>query len=642
LIRLDSSPWVLQLIMSDNNNSRLLVLGTWFGLVAGLVEGLGLLAIFGYGWLATNSVLAGVTAPIIWISALVDLGLFVLLALCGMLVQKLLPKLEVPRLLVPLFLFVACLDWLALSGRLSPIAVLSLAAGIAVTFNRWFQKHVPDILGFLHSTLPVVVAIAVVAFLGIQGTAWLRERTATAKLPPATPGSPNVLVVVIDTLRADHMALYGYSRETTPHLDAIAKQGVVFDNDISPSPWTLGSHASMLTGRYPHEHGVDHEVALGTTYPTLPEVFARHGYRTGGISANVHYFARRTGLARGFIHFNDYYYSAGDMFYRTLWGRIVHKYVPDSPKFDEVFARKRAPQVNQELLSWIDQDRSKPFFAFINYFDVHEPYQPLDPYRKMFNRADTNAAPPQIDQRINRKEHPYLYRLSHMSPQDFQHQVDAYDGATYYVDEQIANLFAELEKRGLSQNTLVVLTSDHGECFGDHGLLAHWNALYREVLRVPLIYYWPGRIPAGVRVDKVVSAASLPATVLELAGIKPDVVFPIPSVVQLWQQPGVDPAWPDPLAEIGLNSDLPESYPAYQGWLKAIVGPQWHLIVSEKLPPELYDWKADPKELNNRAASGDQDALKTMSTKLWNEVASRNPSQPEVAPNASPVASITK
>ncbi|MGC1434902.1 MAG: sulfatase [Terriglobales bacterium] len=631
----------MQLIMSDNNNSRLLVLGAWFGLVAGLVEGLGLLAVFGYGWLTPNNVRAGVTAEIIWISALVNLGLFVLLALCGMLVQKLLPKVEVPKLLVPLFLFVACVDWLALSGRLGPIAVLSLAAGIAVTFNRWFQKHTPNTLSFLHRTLPVVVAIAVVAFLGVQGTAWSRERVATAKLPPAAPGSPNVLVVVIDTLRADHLALYGYNRETTPHLDAIAKQGVVFDNDISPSPWTLGSHASMLTGRYPHEHGVDHEVALGTTYPTLPEVFARSGYRTGGVSANLYYFARRTGLTRGFIHFDDYFYSAGDMFYRTLWGRIVNKYAPDSPRFDELFARKRAPQVNQELLRWIDQDRSKPFFAFINYFDVHEPYQPLDPYRKMFNQDDTNATPPQIDQRINRKEHPYLYRLSHMSPQDFQHQVDAYDGATYYVDEQIANLLAELGKRGLSQNTLIVVTSDHGECFGDHGLLAHWNALYREVLRVPLIYYWPGKIPAGVRVDKAVSAASLPATVLELAGIKPDVVFPIPSVVQLWQQPGVDPAWPDPLAEIGLNSDLPESYPAYQGWLKAIVGPQWHLIISEKLPPELYDWKADPKELNNRAASGDQEALKTMSTKLWNEVASRNPPE-QVAPYASPVASITK
>jgi arylsulfatase A-like enzyme len=628
--------------MTKNSKTQLLVLGAWFGLVAGLVEGLGLLAVFGYGWLTPNNVRTGVTAEIIWISALDNLGLFLLLAILGMLLQKFLPKVEVSNLFVPVFVFVACLDWFALSGRLGPIAVLTLAAGIAVTFHRWFQKHVPDTLTLLRRTLPVIVAITVFAFLAIEGTAWLRERVEAAKLPRAAPGAPNVLVVVIDTLRADHLSLYGYSRETSSHLDAIARQGVVFDNDIAPSPWTLGSHASMLTGRYPHEHGVDHEIALDHRYPTLPEIFDEHGYRTGGFSANLYYFARRTGLTRGFLHFEDYFFSVGDMFFRTLWGRIVNKYAPDSPRFDELYARKRAPQVNQELLGWIDRDRSKPFFAFINYFDIHEPYLPLHPYREMFYGTGTKEAPPSIDQRINRKEHPYLYRLSRMSAQDFQRQVDAYDGAIYYVDEQIASLFAELEKRGLSRNTLVVITSDHGECLGDHGLLTHWNALYGELVHVPLIYYWPGKIPAGVRVNKTVSAVSLPATVLELAGIKSDVAFPVASLAQLWLQPGVDPAWPDPLAEIGQNLDLPEGYPAYQGWLKAIVGPQWHLIVSEKLPPELYDWTADPRELHNRGASGDQEALKTMSTKLWSEVASRNLPEPQVAPSGSPVARISK
>jgi arylsulfatase A-like enzyme len=631
----------VELIVGESNSSRLLVLGTWFGLVTGLVEGLGLQAIFGYGWLTPNNVRGGVTAEIIWISIVVNLGLFVFLALCGAFLRMLLPKVEVPRLLVPLFVFMACIDWVALSGRLGPAAVLGFAAAVALTFNIWFQKNVLYTTNLLRRTLPAVMAIAVVVFLAVEGTVWSRERIAIAKLPPAAPGSPNVLVVVIDTLRADHMALYGYARETTPHLDAIAKHGVVFENDISPSPFTLGAHASMFTGRYPHEHGVNHEVALGKTYATLPEVFARHGYRTVGASGNVSYFSRRSGLARGFIHFNDYFYSAADMFYRTLWGRIVHKYLPDTPRFDEVYARKRAPQVNQELLSWIDRDRNRPFFAFINYFDVHEPYQPLDPYRKMFNHMDTNAARFQIDQRINPKEHPYLYRLSHMSPQDFQHQIDAYDGAAYYVDQQIANLFSELDRRGLAQNTLVIITSDHGECFGDHGLLTHWNSLYWEIVRVPLIYYWPGKIPAGVRINKPVSAASLPATLLELAGIKGDVAFPIASVAPLWERPDVDPPWPDPLAEVGRNADLPEGYPAYHGWLKAIVGPQWHLIVSEKLPPELYDWKTDPKELNNRASNGDEQALRSVTTKLWNEVAAHDSPEQRV-PNDSPVANVQK
>jgi arylsulfatase A-like enzyme len=229
-----------------------------------------------------------------------------------------------------------------------------------------------------------------------------------------------------------------------------------------------------------------------------------------------------------------------------------------------------------------------------------------------------------------------------MPASEFQHQVDAYDGAIYYVDQQVANLMADFAKRGLTQNTLVVITSDHGECFGDHGLLAHWNALYKEVIRVPLIYYWPGEIPQGVRINKPVSATSLPATVLDLAGIKPDVVFPIPSVAQLWRQPNMDPAWPDPLSEIGQNLDLPESYPAYQGWLKAIVSPQWHLIVSQKLQPELYDWNGDPQELRNRATSGDEEAVKMMSTKLWNQVGSHNAEDFEAAPDRNPVAKVTR
>jgi arylsulfatase A-like enzyme len=630
------------IVSENNNNSRLLLFGAWFGLVTGLVEGLGLLAMYGHGWFTPNNVRAGVTAEIVWISALVDLALFLLIAFSGLLLQRFLPRVEVVKLLIPVFVFVACLDWLALSGRLGPIAVLALAGGISVTFSRWFQKHVPETLSLLRRTLPAVLAIALLAFVTIEGTIWLKERVATAKLPKAAVDSPNVLVVVIDTLRADHLSLYGYPRETSPHLDAIAKRGVVFENDIAASPWTLGSHASMLTGRYPHEHGVDHEVALDRRYPTLPEIFDEHGYRTGGFSANLSYFTRPTGLARGFLHFDDYFYSVGDMFFRTLWGRIINKYAPSDPRFDELYARKRAAQVNQELLSWVDQDRNRPFFAFINYLDVHEPYLPLNPYREMFYGAPAADPRPSINQQINPKERPYLYRLSRMSPQDFQHEVDAYDGGIYYADEQIANLFAELEKRGLSGNTLVVITSDHGECFGDHGLLTHWNSLYREIVHVPLIYYWPGKIPAGMRIDKTISAVSLPATVLELAGIKTDVAFTVASVAQLWERPGVDPAWPDPLAEVGQNLDLPEIYPAYQGWLKAIVGPQWHLIVSQKLPPELYDWTADPKEFHNRAAGGDEEALKMMSNKLWNEVASGNSPEPRVAGDASPVASITK
>ena len=441
----------------NNNNTRLLVFGAWFGLVTGLVEGLGLLATYGHGWLTPNNVRAGVTAEIVWISALVNLALFLLIAFSGLLLQRFLPRVDVVKLLIPVFVFVACLDWLALSGRLGPIAVLALAGGISVTLSRWFQKHVPETLNLLRRTLPAVLAITVLQpSLRSEGAIWLKKAGGhSSDSPRAAADSPNVLVVVIDTVRADHLSLYGYPRKTSPHLDAIAKRGVVFENDIAASPWTLGSHASMLTGRYPHEHGVDHEVALDHRYPTLPEIFDEHGYRTGGFSANLSYFTRPTGLARGFLHFDDYFYSAGDMFFRTLWGRIINKYAPSDPRFDELYARKRAAQVNQELLSWVDQDRNRSMGrsrSLITLMSTEFLCCRWIPYHEMFYGAPAADPRPSISQQINPKERPYLYRLSRMSPQDFQHQVDAYDGGIYYADEQIANLFAgSIGKQGLSK-----------------------------------------------------------------------------------------------------------------------------------------------------------------------------------------------
>jgi arylsulfatase A-like enzyme len=629
-------------MLKKDDNSPILFVAAWFGLVAGLVEGVGLLAVFGYGWLgAHNNLRAGVSVEIIWISALFDLGWFLLLGSLGMCVQKTWPRLHVTRILIPAFVFVACVDWLALSARLSPVSVLTLAAGIAVAFNRWFRRHELLTLNLLRRTLPAVVAITILCFIGIEGATWLRERSSMSELPPAAPASPNVLVVVVDTLRADHLPLYGYRRSTSPNLDALAKRGVVFDNDIAPSSWTLPSHASMLTGRYPHDHGVDHEVRLGAQYPTLPEVLEQHGYRTGGFSANLFYFTRRAGLGRGFVHFCDYFYSVEDMFFRTLWGRVLNRYLPNSDVVNEYLPRKSAREVNREVLDWIDHDRDRPFFAFINYFDVHGPYMVRSPARQMFFGTQTKDTPPVIDRRIDRDHDPYLFRLSRMPAVEFQHQIDAYDGAIHEVDQQFANLFSELQKRGLTENTLVVITSDHGESFGDHGLLEHWNALYRELIQVPLIYYWPGKIPGGVRISKTISGASLPATVLDLVGIKSDASFPVPSVAQLWQRPEVDPEWPDPLAEMAQNLNLPLGYPAYQGWLKAIVSTRWHLIVSERLSPELYDWAADPEELHNRAANGNEEAFKAMSTELWREVASGSPND-SPGDSGSPVSALTK
>jgi arylsulfatase A-like enzyme len=610
--------------------TELLQLGVWFGVVTGLVEGIGLLASFGYGWLNDN-IRAGVSVEIVWISAVVNVLLFLGLAVLAGLLKPLLPRLIVPRVIVPLFLFLGFLDWVAVSGRIGPIAVVVLAAGLATMAFRVLDKRESTGLCFFRKSLPWVAVAAAVAFAGIHGGLWLRERIATRNLAAST-GSPNVVVVLVDTLRADHMSLYGYPRPTSTNIDRIATEGVTFDNAVATASWTLPSHASLLTGRYPHEHQAEIDAPLDAHYTTLSEALRGRGYRTGGFSANLFYFTRRGGFDRGFIHFDDYFYSVGDMFYRTLWGRIFNRYVPDRLGWDEWPEGKRAEDVNREMLRWADADSGKPFFAFLNYFDVHTPYSPPPAYRDKFasqmesSSAETFPKVSREDLNILSNVDPYLYRVL-MSPKGFQQAIDAYDASVAYVDDQIANLFSELRKRGLDKNTIVIITSDHGEELEDHGMVHHRNALYRNLIRVPLVYWGPGRIPANVRITKPVSAASLPATILNLVGDGSQHTFPIPSLSQLWQQPGLDPAWPNPISELHRYIYQPHHYPAYSGWLKAIVAPRWQLIVSEKSPAELYDWSADPQEKHNLAADpADEPMAGQLNSELWSEVG------PEAAP----------
>ena len=175
-----------------------------------------------------------------------------------------------------------------------------------------------------------MVAAWVLAFAGIQGGKWLQERNAVAHLPTAAAGAPNVLVIVVDTLRADHVSSYGYARPTTPNFDRMAQQGVLFDNAISPCSWSLPSHVSLLTGLYQFEHGIGNvqpEPWLGwgrkawAASPLWERRWSNRGYRTGAFSANRTYFSASLGFGRGFHHFEDYFHSPSDMFVRTLYGR---------------------------------------------------------------------------------------------------------------------------------------------------------------------------------------------------------------------------------------------------------------------------------------------------------------------------------
>jgi arylsulfatase A-like enzyme len=572
--------------------SRILLLAAWFGLVTGLVEGTGLLLFQRYGLL--------VSVEIIWVAAIFDLLLFGAVGLAITLFRQFLPGLPPVRLSLFLFAFLAFFDWLALSGRIRDLGMFPLAAGLAVAFTRWFRKHEATALQFWHRTLPWVAALAVLALVGIQGGGWLRERTAIAKLRTAPAGSPNILVIVVDTLRADHLSTHGYRRPTSPNLERIAQQGVLFENAFATSSWTLPSHVSLLTGRYPHEHGGETGRYEGR-YPIIAEVLRNRGYRTGAFSANMFFFCRPMGFGPGFIHFEDFFHSVADMVARTLYGRKFNQVVLQPLGFEDIPARKLAVDVNRALLRWIDRDAGKPFFAFLNYFDTHDPYLPPQPYRSRFSRLRN---PGGILNSFVLRDNP------HMTPEQLQGEIDAYDGAIAYTDYQIGQLMEELGKRGLDGNTLVVITSDHGESLGEHGLFLHRNALYQELIRVPLIFWWPGRVPAGVRVEQPVTNAALPATLTELLGMAEQGTFPGPALAQLWRTPATRSDWPYPLAELAQwPFELAKQNPSYYGWMKSLVSSQWQYVVHEKFGEELYDLAKDPGELNNLARTPEGHAI---------------------------------
>ncbi len=587
----------------------LVLVATWFGIFAGLTEGGGLLLFQRINWTQWGR-LMHVSKEVLWISPLVDLSFFLIVSLLVWLISRLSQRIPSIQVLVFLLTFLTIYDWLALTNRLYHRACLIMALGVAVAFTRWIAKREASSVTFWKKSTPWLAAVFLLTLLAIQGGKWAHEKIAVARLPAAPQSAPNVLVIVLDTLRADHLSSYGYSRPTSPEIDRIASQGVLFENAIAPCSWSLPSHASLLTGRAPSEHGMQNVQAMPwpgwgekslSGYPSLGEVLRHRGYRTGAFSANRIYFTRNVGLGRGFIHFEDYFDSVGDSFVRTLYGREFARLYLNRSENSKVTralrylgleswldkdsegsgdvggaygVRKRASAVNQELMQWIDRDRQHPFFAFLNYLDVHYSYGGPPGYPKPdWDRGST---------------------------------VDEYDAGLKYVDDYIGRLLRDLERRE-ARNTIVVITSDHGESLGAHGLSYHGAALYRELIQVPLIISYPQQIPKGLRVAVPVSITGIPGTVMDLLADREPGVFPGPSLSALWKSQNQQTNWPYPISELAqtdiivpadrvVEGKIPI---ATNGWMKSLVAPRWHLITHEKFGHQLYDWTNDPKESNN-------------------------------------------
>lgn len=314
---------------------------------------------------------------------------------------------------------------------------------------------------------------------------------------------PNILLVVIDTLRADHLSLYGYARNTSPFLDSWARDGVTFKTVVSPTPWTLPSHVSLFSGMGPLAHGLNFDDPVPDDLPLLAESLRKNGYRTLAVTGGG-YLHPRYRLHRGF-----------DVFH--YWRR--------ASSIDQ----ERELDTNVDLaIRWLQQHHpDRPFFMFFHTYEVHSPFLPRQPY---FNRFHVDESPAfemstkpvqggaaegfQVPKKFVRAEN------GQELPGDYSAlAADLYDSEIAYADKEISRLLSTLRELGIEGETIVVLTSDHGEALGEKGLAGH-AYLYDFNLLVPLVISAPGMSEPGLVVEEQVELTDILPTILELANVE--------------------------------------------------------------------------------------------------------------------------
>ena len=519
---------------------------------------------------------------------------------------------------------------------------LLLSAGLAVQSARLVRPRRRACLRLARLMAPLLAGLVLALALATSGAhAWSEHRTIAA-LPPPPPAARNVLLIVWDTVRASNLSPYGYGRPTAPNLERLAARGLRFEHAFATSSWTLPSHASLFTGRWPHELSAGWKTPLDETYPTLAGRLGSLGYDTAGFVANLDYCGRETGLSRGFAHYEDYPLGVLEVFSRyTALGcrvdRVSLAMVADVlaggrgggarpliPLSNE--HAKRAPDVDRAFLDWLSwqRPRGRPFFAFLNYNDAHTPYEVPDDSARGFG-----IRPSSWHDRIVLQQWNLLDKLK-IPYRDVTMVNDLYDDSIAYLDRRLGTLLNELGRRGVLDDTVVVVTSDHGEHLGDHLLFFHGCSLYRQLVEVPLVIVDPKGMPAGRTVAEPVSLRDLPATVLDLLGLAPSPAFPGRSLAR-FRNPGNenDPSAFEPLLmEIEKPTLLTNQgrEPVAKGPMKALVAGGMHYIRSGDGREELYALDLDPEEKTDAAGLPDaREALEGFRDSLRSMLRTRPP-----------------
>ena len=392
-----------------------------------------------------------------------------------------------------------------------------------------------------------------------------------AEFPGAAPGAGRHLILIsIDTLRPDRLGCYGHARDTSPALDRLAREGVLFEDVTSASPWTLPAHASLLTGHYASRHGVvDLTRRLDAALPTLASLLGERGYATAAV-VNSSNLTERHGLERGFEQFHHVPELADD-------GSI-----PDGAA--EVLAHARP---------MLERRGERPLFLFLHFYDVHSDYAPDEAYRARFVRPYAGTLAGSTAELLDLRQ-----RGAPLEAADVEHLLDLYDAEIRQLDDQLGRFFEELAAAGLWEDALVAVVSDHGEEFLEHGSLLHGRTYYQEIVRIPWILRGPG-IPPGRRIAAPVHLVDVAPTLIALAGVEAPEAAAMDGLALAELVRGEVAAPPERLlfAEADHNNAEPD--------IRRLVRTPRHKLVYDQLLErvELYDLARDPREQLDLAAS---------------------------------------
>jgi arylsulfatase A-like enzyme len=375
---------------------------------------------------------------------------------------------------------------------------------------------------------------------------------------------PNVILISIDTLRADHLGCYGYERPTSPNLDQFASKGILFEDVTAPSPWTLPSHGSLLTGFYPSRLGLNTEDSmLPSNMETLATLFSKHGFSTAAV-VNSFYISHEYGFDRGFDKF---------------W------FVSESHQ-----RRGAAPVIINLTKGWLDKYHNEPFFLFLHFYDVHSDYRSLPLYEREFVGSYKGVIDGSTDQLVAFRNG----KLS-LNNTDIKHLIDLYDAEIRQLDDQLLVLFGLFQQKGVLDETVIIITSDHGEEFLEHGGVLHGRTMYQELIHVPLVIRGPG-LPQAKRIREMVSLVDVMPTLLGLVGIPNPPGLEGYDLCSLWRTPSS--RLPDRLIFAEADHKNKEN-----DIKRAVRGPRYKLHY-DRLTKEshIYDLLNDPQERNNIAA----------------------------------------